>query len=226
MTNHTKTLSLLIAFLILSLHAYSQTFKKDMRPDSLKDDFMDEYQAGQISKLDLLSAMNSLGVRVFNCNILPRFTKSYKLVIDVDEYVNGKMVGTKSVSPNEKNIYFFWEGEKQYADYINKIKFISRDVDSLSVLSVNVMGNTTGGIKLKKHSERKYQFYSWRRYSVTNWALNTKTPMLIYSSSWYDKRFDIERSCGAVDLSNNQAATKELLENSPHYFVVSYKVSE
>jgi len=88
------------------------------------------------------------------------------------------------------------------------------------------VGNTTGGIKLKRQAERKYQFYSWRRFSATNWALNTKVPMLVYSSSWYDKKSDVERSCGAVDLSNNKAATKELMDNSPHYFMISYMISE
>jgi hypothetical protein len=50
--------------------------------------------------------------------------------------------------------------------------------------------------------------------------------MLVYSSSWYDKKYDIERSCGAVDLSNDQSATKELLSNSSHYFLISYKISD
>lgn len=105
---------------------------------------MDEYQAGEISKVDLLRALNSLGARIFNCQLLPRFTKTYNLTVDVDEYLNGKLISTKNVSPNEKNIYFFWEKEKQYADYASKIQLITRDADSVSVLSVDVMGNTTG----------------------------------------------------------------------------------
>ena len=216
---------LFFASILISLNLYSQTFKKDIRPDSVKVDYMDEYQAGQISKVDLLRALNSIGIRVFNCQLLPRFTKSYKLTVDVDEYVNGKIISTKNVSPNEINIYFFWEHDKQYADYINQIKLFAHDADSVAVLSVDIMGNTTG-MKLKKHVDRKHQFYSWRRFSVTNWTLNAKIPMLVYSSSWYDKRFDIERSCGAVDLSKNKAATQELIDSSPHYFMISYKISE
>jgi len=96
-----------IAFLLISLSAYSQNFKKDPRPDSLKEDYMNEYQAGEISKVDLLRALNSLGVRVYNCNVMPRFTKTYKLAVNVDEFVNGKMVSTKSVSPNEKTYISF-----------------------------------------------------------------------------------------------------------------------
>ncbi|WP_394342733.1 hypothetical protein [Mucilaginibacter gilvus] len=54
--------------------------------------------------------------------------------------------------------------------------------------------------------------------------MNTKIPIMVYSSSWYDKKYDVERSCGAVDLSNDKAATKELLDNSSHYFLISYKI--
>jgi hypothetical protein len=132
---NTMKFILFVVCAIISLNSYGQNFKKDLRPDSVKEDYMDEYQAGQ-------------------------------------------------------------------------------------------MGNTTGGIKLKKHVERKHQYYLWRRFSETNWTLNSKTPMLVYSSSWYDKKFDLERSCGAVDLSKDKAATKELIDNSPHYFLISYKISE
>jgi hypothetical protein len=218
-------LLLFIACGLFSLNTYSQNFKKDLRPDSVKEDYMDEYQAGQINKVDLLRALNSLGVRVFNCQLLTRFTKTYNLTVNVDEFVNGKMINTKNVSPNEKNIYFFWEKDKQYADYANKIQLITRDADSVSILSVDIMGNTTG-MKLKKHMDRKNQWYGWRRFSETNWTLNAKIPLLVYSSSWYDRKFDIERSCGAVDLSNDKAATKELLDNSSHYFLISYKISD
>jgi hypothetical protein len=210
----------------ISIQCYSQTFKKDIRPESEKEDLLDNYEASQISKVDLLSALNNLGVRVFNCNLFPRFTKPYRLNVNLDEYLNGQKISSKDVSPSEKNIYFFYDKDKQYADYINKIKFIARDVDSLDMLTINIMGNTTGGIKLRKNLQRTHQFYSWRRYSVTNWVLNKDVPLLCYSSSWYDKKFDIERSCGAVDLSKNKAATEELIKNSPHYFMISYKVSE
>jgi len=217
---------LIILGVLISIHSYSQTFKKDPRSEGVKEDYLDNYEASQISKVDLLSALNSLGVRVFNCRLLPRFTKPYKLTVNLDEYVNGKKVSSKDISPNEKNVYFFWEQGKQYADYISKIKFIARDVDSLDMLTIDIMGNTTGGIKLRKQKERAHQFYVWRRFSVTNWTLNKEVPMLLYSSSWYDKKFDFERSCGAVDLSKDKAATEELTKNSPHYYLISYKMSE
>ncbi|MDB4901560.1 MAG: hypothetical protein JWQ63_841 [Mucilaginibacter sp.] len=100
-------LLLFIACGLFSLNTYSQNFKKDLRPDSVKEDYMDEYQADQINKVDLLRALNSLGVRVFNCQLLPRFTKTYNLTVNVDEFVNGKMINTKNVSPMKKTYTSF-----------------------------------------------------------------------------------------------------------------------
>lgn len=220
-----KKLFLFKVCILISINSYSQSFKKDTRPSGVKEDYMDEYQASQISKLDLLEALNSLGVRVFNCKLLPQFSKSYNLTIDLEEFENGKLISTKNISPDETNVYYYYEKNKKYADYISNIKLIARDADSVCLLSVDIMGNTTGGIKLKKHHDRQSQFYSWRRFSKSNWKLNTKVPMLCYSSSWYDKKFDLERSCGAVDLSNDLKATKELMSNSPHYFLISYSIS-
>lgn len=79
---------------------------------------------------------------------------------------------------------------------------------------------------LKKRKERKDQFYLYRRYSKIPWVLNKDIPLMVYASSWHDKKFNVERFCGVLDLSYNDQATQELFNNSPHYFLVSYKISE
>ena len=186
-----------IACTLISINSYGQHFKRPKVELVPKEDYMDEYQASQISKVDLLNALNSLGVRVFNCRLLPRFTKTYKLTVDVDEYVNGKMIGTRSVSPDEDNVYYFWEKNKQYADYISKINLIARDADSVCILSVDVMGNTTSGIKLKK-TRKEATILSVEKVQCNQLEAGRQIPMLVYSSSWYDKKAEIERSCGAV----------------------------
>jgi hypothetical protein len=220
----TKSL-VLFASLFAYINCYAQTLRTDLRPDSVKEDLLNIYQVSQISKVDLLSALNDMGLRIFVAPVQPVFNKKYKLQINVKEYLNGKLIRKKNISPSEDNLYFYYITDKQYADYIKKIKFVTRDVDTASMLKVDIMGNTTG-IKLKKQKERPYQFYSWRSYSLTAWELGKEVPLLVFSSSWYDKKYDLERSCGAVDLSENKAATIELLQNSPHYFVVSYQISE
>src|SRR4051812_21531561 len=111
MKNRLKSL-LLILCVLISIQSYSQTFKKDPRPENLKEDHSDDYEASQISKVDLLSALNSLGVRVFNCQLLPEFTKAYKLTVNLDEFVGGKKVSSKNISPRSQNVYTFWEQDK------------------------------------------------------------------------------------------------------------------
>jgi hypothetical protein len=50
--------------------------------------------------------------------------------------------------------------------------------------------------------------------------------MLVYGSSWYDEKIKTDRFCGVVDLSLDEERTKELLDYSPHYYVISLKVFE
>jgi hypothetical protein len=212
--------------IFIGINCCAQAIRKDTRPESVKEDYMNTYQASQISKIDLLSALDAMGVRLFSFPMSPGFTKTYKLEVRLTEYVNGKPVSIKSISPDENNLYYYYIKKKQYADYINKIKFIARDVDTACLLTVNVMGNTIGGIKLKKHLGRPNQYYLWRSYKSTHWKRGVEIPLLAYSSSWYDKKDDVERSCGPDDLSNDKVATTKLLNNSPHYFIVSYKISK
>ena len=187
---------------------------------------MNIYQTGRVSTFDLLSALSEMGLRIFIFPVSPVFNKTYKLTINLTEYVNGKPVSIKNISPADNNLYYYYIKDKQYADYINRIKFVTRDLDSTSVLSVDIMGNIIGGIKLKKHIDRSHQFYLWRSYSKANWELGEEIPLLVFSSSWYDKKYNIERSCGAVDLSNDRKATHELLTNSLHYYLISYKIGD
>jgi len=77
-----------------------------------------------------------------------------------------------------------------------------------------------------KSVDGREHFYNWRVYSKNDWVLNEEVPLLVYASSWYDEKYDVMRFCGAVDLSLSEEDTKELLDRSPHYFVISYKIAE
>ncbi|MBZ9618997.1 DUF5041 domain-containing protein [Psychroflexus lacisalsi] len=70
------------------------------------------------------------------------------------------------------------------------------------------------------------QFYNWREYENTQWKLNTKVPLLIFASSWLDKEYNFHRFCGVVKLKENDERTQELLDYSPNYIVINYKISE
>lgn len=78
--------------------------------------------------------------------------------------------------------------------------------------------------KINKYS--KESFYTLRAYVDSKWVLNEKMPLLIYGSSWKDKKYGFQRFCGLVNLKKDDKDSDELLTLSPHYLLLSYIVSE
>jgi hypothetical protein len=116
-------------------------------------------------------------------------------------------------------------------DYIQKLTFYAKDRDTISTISMSHYGGGVSGVQLKKIKAEEWtgqgtQSYYWRTYSKTDWKLNEEIPLLVYASMWYDERIKGFRFCGTVDLSYSKKETKELLDKSPHYYVVRMKVSE
>ena len=157
----------------------------------------------------------------------PVFEKEYNLSVVLDEYVNGKKTDSQNVNVayTGKNTYHYYIGDTRYFDYIPKFTVFAYDNDKGQRLTINHYGGSTRKI-LKNKIRRKGSFYMWRAYSKTDWKLNEEVPLLVYASSWYDKRIKLDRFCGVVDLSDDEEKTKELFDKSPHYFVISLKVSE
>jgi len=230
-----KGLMTLISVLI-SISAISQNtqYRKDDRPQHVKEDQYNQYQANNVSQTDILRALEIAGVRIFDIPITPVFEREYSLSLNLDEYKDGEKIDSE-----ELLYYPFWrentyahyiydsieQKDVRYFDYIPKLTiFTKNDNDTTEILNVRHLGLERRGIKLNKKKERDGQFYTWRSYSKTDWILSEEVPMLVFASSWHDGQY--ERFCGAADLSKDEEATKELLINSPHYFVLSLKVSE
>ena len=228
---------IVVAFLsiLISTSAISQDIKyrKDERPQNIKEDRFDVYQVNRISDRDILKALEIAGVRIFDIPISPIFEKEYNLSVNLDEYVDGKKVNSQDIiyTYRGKNVYVHFAKDSieqeniPYFDYIPKLTFFSKDNDSTLLLTVEHYGGSSTR-PLKKNIERKGQFYNWRIYSQIDWKLNKEIPLLVYASSWYDDRIKSDRFCGVADLSQDEKATKELLDNSPHYYVISLKVFE
>lgn len=217
-----RVIAYLIIFLPLSV--FSQVATKDTRSIEQKDDPYSIYNASNINKITLLKALEIAGINIFNIS-LKKFDKKYHLEITLDEYIDTRKVSSKNISVSTNNEYSYYRKNKRQISYIDHIDIFSRDIDSLSILKIETYAGSLNGIKLKQNKNRKNQFYNWRTFGKTNWVLNENIPILVYASSWYDKENDIERFCGAVDLSKNEDDTKMLLGNSPHYYLISYKVS-
>ena len=230
-----KTLFVTFICTLISISAISQEigYKKDVRPQNIKEDRFNDYQIDRISDVDILQALELAGVRMFVIPISPVFEKEYYLSVNLNEYVNGEKINTTDIIRTYKgeNVYLHFEQDSIqqkeifYFDYIPKLTFFSKDNDTTLLLRVSHLGGSSS-IPLKKDKERSSQSYHWRAYSKTDWKLNEEVPLLVYASSWFDEKMKMERFCGAGDLSLNESATKELLDNSPHYYVISLKVFE
>ena len=215
---------LLLSFLLISISAYSQSKKPvDNRPKIEKEDSNDMYNQSKMTTLDLLEALELASVRIHKFDI-GSFEKEYNLQLFADEYVNGKLIKTDTLV-NYKNDYGFWIDGEYNQGFIDQIKIFTKTNKNQSTLSIKTYAlTTTKDINLGKTDYR--QFYNWREYKETKWKLNEKIPLLIFASSWLDKKYNFHRFCGVVKLKENDERTQELLDYSPNYIVINYKISE
>lgn len=225
--------AILILFLLLGSLCCAQEYKKDARTKLQKEDSQNSYQVESKSSVDLLKALEMAGINIFKIP-LPPFEKKLKFAISIDEYAQGEKVNTKQIQPtyNGDNTYFhFIQTDAttlaRYYDYIDEITVFAKEEDSISTLKIQINNTGLGGLKLIKKKDMLRQFYEWRYYSQGTLKLDEDIPMLVFASSWYDKKWNVQRFCGApFDLSTDTVESAALFKNSPHYYVISYKLSE
>ena len=227
-----KRIVVICCSILFSISVSSQNIKyqKDERSQNVKENMFNNYQN---SEINILKALEIAGIKIFDITISPVFEKEYNLSVNLDEYIDGKKVNSRDIiyTHQGKNVYVYHvkgsiEQESiPYFDYIPKLTFFSKDNDTTLLLSIDHYGGSTT-TSLKKSRLRDRQIYSWRTYSKIDWKLNEDVPLLVYASSWYDERSKVERFCGVSDLSEDEEKTKELLDNSQHYYVISLKVFE
>jgi len=213
---------LLLTFLAITLFSNSQAKAMDTRPQLEKEDSNNMYTQSNISTLDLLEALELAGVRVHKFNI-GKMEKEYEFQMFADEYIYGKLVKTDTLV-DYTNEYGFWKDEEYNPAYIDQIKIFTKTEDNFAKIKIRTYAlGTTKDINLDKTDHR--QFYNWRAYKDTQWQLNQKIPLLIFASSWLDKQYKVHRFCGVVNLKDNDPSTQELLDYSPNYIVLSYKIT-
>ncbi|MBE9510375.1 MAG: DUF5041 domain-containing protein [Bacteroidetes bacterium] len=221
-----KHLILLISITLLFVtNGYSQETKKDTRCQFLKEHGNNFYRSDQISDLDLIQALEVAGIRIYKFNI-GEFDKKYNFYLMVDEYIDGEIVKTDTLIDDNNQYHYYETGTKEYfLDFIDQIKIFTKDEENKSSLHIRTYKiSTKKEIVYKKTDEN--QFYNWRSYSITSWKLDKKIPLMVYASSWKDKKYGFHRFCGVVNLSQNDERTEKLLSSSPHYFVIYYKVTD
>ena len=217
-------MKVLLTFLVVLLAngaMLSQQIKADTRIQILKEDDNNMYKSDRITNLDLIQALEVAGISIHKFD-LGVFDHKYQFIIMLDEFKDGKKVSSDTLF-NEDNTYtYFVKGEKDYyIGYIDQIKMITQALDTTFTMNFS-----TYGVQFKKEIKfgryNKDSFYNIRSYADTKWILNEKVPLLVYASSWKDQKWGFQRFCGVVDLAQYDQQTLELLNLSPHYFMISY----
>ena len=165
-----------------------------------------------------------MGVRVQKFK-LGRFDQKYQLHIFAETYEKGEIVKTDTLLAEDNQYAYFEAGEENYfLDYIDQLKFITKSEDNHSEVRLYTYAlSTKMDIELQKWDDQ--QFYNWRFYTDAHWELNKKIPLMVFASSWEDKRYGFHRFCGVVNLTEGDKDSKELLQESPTYVLFSYQVS-
>ena len=215
----------IILFLLTAITAYSQEFAKDPRSQLQKEDTNDLYSINEITELDIVEALGLAGIQIHKFD-LGEFDEKYDLHLFADEYVHGKLVKTDTLLAYHNQYHYFLEGkEEPSSDYIDQIKIFTRTDENTSTLLIRTyVLATQKEIGLSKLDNQ--QFFLWREYKETAWKPNQKIPLMVFASSWLDKKYNFHRFCGVAKLSEGDEGTDELLNSSPNYIVINYKVSE
>lgn len=220
-----KTVGTLFFFLMVnSILIQGQEVKSDKRIQLIKEDAHNLYQSTSITQLDLLQALDFAGIQVKKFN-LGKFDKRYRLHIFAETYEEGKVVDIDTLVAGDNRYHHYQVGTEDYFfDYLDQFKFLTKDDDNKSEIRLHTykMSMTTK-IELKKWDDK--QFYNWRSFDESHWKLNKKVPLMVFASSWKDKKFNFQRFCGVVKLTEGHEDTLELLEESPTYVLFSYQVS-
>lgn len=221
-----KKLGLVLSFFLLVnvVMAQEEIFKRNFAHKVQQEDRYNEYCLENISNVDLLKALDFMGVRIFKFD-LPRTDKPRSLSIVVDEYAGLKLIKSDTTGFG-MNTYHYWESGDTlvYKDYIEEMTLMTKHIkeDSTVKLLISNRAISYGGMAVKYKKESKDSFYNIRLFRPTEFKYGDKIPMVVIASSWYDKKFKINRFCGAAVLEVGDERTEELLEMSPNYYIISY----
>jgi len=215
---------LFFAICLLTIQiSFGQDFKVDPRTQMEKENPMGLHEPEKTSMLDVLEVIEIQGITI-NKIEFGKFDKNYNIILLSDKYDKGKLVKTDTLAQFEST-YRYYEEDKPYYDFMDKIKIITKTDDTKSELHIKTYNFVTKAeIELKRMNENS--FFNWRSYKKTDWELDKKIPIMVFASSWKDEKYGFDRFCGVAFLTDNGKDTNELLELSPSYSMIYYQVNK
>lgn len=85
--------------------------KPDTRIQLLKEDGLNRYRSQDINQLDMLQALDFMGVRIRKFD-LGTFDQKYQLHIYAETYRNGEVVKTDTMFAYDKEYHYYEQDEK------------------------------------------------------------------------------------------------------------------
>lgn len=196
-------------------------FKAYQGGEVTKFDRNNQLGADNLRDYDILKMLQMMGITSYT-ESFPKYDKIKRISLIVDEYKNQKIVKSDTLGMGE-NTFCHFSGDTIYNDYYNMFKIYLMAKEKNAVANI-VTPSGTRGFNLKHCTDSLQEYhYVLRKWEYPdNFDSTKRKNILTYASMWLDKKHGFYRFCGVSKLKDNDDETKELLNNSPHYFTIGY----
>ncbi len=190
----------------------------------------------------------SLNIEMQKYDLSEYLSDRYNVILYIDEYTRTpdslikKRINKLFMGPNRQFIedatdreYFKTKNHfNKESNELTSIETITLSAqiesDTTAKLSFSIMPNGFGGsllldvITLDESYEKSPQYSSrpFKFKSDTN--SNQETPLLLSGSFYYDKKHDVMRFCGEMEIDPELKA--EIVDNIPHFYIIGVILKE
>lgn len=216
--------------ILVSVSIHSQTTSPLLSDESIADP-ENLYQSNDISKLDLIKAIEVLGIRIFKFSI-PNTIEAKRISILVLEYEDGELIGTDTLRQHS-NQYTYWKQgySKPFKSIITKARIISELGNDAAKLHIDMHSQGLDVIQLPFKAKNNDASYNIRPFhSHSEFKMGSVVPLLIIASSWIDVDENFSKFCGLRILNEIKPLNPEkdeeymIQDNSPHYYILAYVI--
>jgi len=218
-----KILQTVIVFTVIML--FSSCVEHS--PDSEKR-LLEVNDSSDVTQADIIEALEFAGLGIHKIRI-GEFDSPYSIKFVIEEFKDTELFRTDTLDYDIVNIDYAYADtnkvtkEIEYIQVYSKaIRLFSRNLEDRIHFEIAVP-RIKFGLDVEFISTNHENFYKIVEYENTHWILNEKVPLLLCGSSWADENG--RRFCAANKMGDN-SRSNELLNNSPHYVIISYLTEE
>lgn len=212
---------LIIAMMIVNGHI---VISQDLQKEKL-----DKINSSEITQTDFLQALELAGIRIHKFDI-GVFESVYKIKFVIEEFRNSELYKSDTIDYDIMNIEFVYPDTNQITKEVEYIEVFSRVIRVFTQIHKDKLHFKVKSPRVAFTEDLEFRLendevpYKIVEYENTKWKLDEKVPLLLCGSSWIDSN-GISRFCSATNMGNNSRSL-ELLDSSPHYYIISYIIEE